>query len=446
VTATDHHPPGAPPDIEPAAAPGASNSWLRAAVVVGLVVVLTVKFGLLALLILAGLLVSITLHELGHYIAAKRSGMLVTEFFLGFGPRIWSTRRGETEYGIKAVPAGAYVRIVGMHNLEEVPLEDEARTYRQATFPRRLVTILAGVTMNAIIALVLIYVLLAGVGVAGGRILPDLPKLRSDVDEVFAGSPAAQAGLRHGDQIVRLDGEPVRNFDTLRKVTQTRMGETIDLGYLRDGQLHTTTITPGRYSVPEDGSKGCGIGVSAVDPKQPTERVNPVAAVPRSFVELGRVTGMTVQGLGRLFSPKGLTDYGHQVIDAGEGADHATPKCVPVAPTKATGTPASPNRLLSIVGLFQIGTSAKSAALLLVLFAGLNITLVVINLVPLLPFDGGHAVIAIYERIQERRRHLKGRYFIDVAKLLPLTYFVVAVLFLLFVSSIYLDLASPITQ
>jgi membrane-associated protease RseP (regulator of RpoE activity) len=198
--------------------------------------------------------------------------------------------------------------------------------------------------------------------------------------------------------------------------------------------------------VPEDGSKGCGIGVSAAQVSEPTERVNPVAAVPRSFVDLGRVTGMTVQGLGRLFSPKGLTDYGHQVIDAGEGADHATPKCVPVAPTKATGTPASPNRLLSIVGLFQIGTSAKSAALLLVLFAGLNITLVVINLVPLLPFDGGHAVIAIYERIQEKRRHLKGRYFIDVAKLLPLTYFVVAVLFLLFVSSIYLDLASPITQ
>jgi len=446
VTATDHHPPGAPPDVEPDAAPSASSSWLRAAVVVGLVVVLTAKFGLLALLILAGLLVSITLHELGHYIAAKRSGMLVTEFFLGFGPRIWSTRRGETEYGLKAIPAGAYVRIVGMHNLEEVPSDEEARTYRQATFPRRLATILAGVTMNAIIALVLIYVMLAGVGVAGGRILPDAPKLHSVVDEVFGGSPAAAAGLQKGDRIIRLDGVAVRDFDTLRRTTQTRMGHTVPLIYSRDGHLHTTTITPGSYTVTDDGSKGCGIGVSAVDPEQPTERVNPVAAVPRSFVELGRVTGMTVQGLGRLFSPKGLTDYGHQVIDASEGGDHATPKCVPVAPTKATGTPAAPNRLLSVVGLFQIGTSAKSAELLLVLFAGLNITLVVVNLIPLLPFDGGHAAIAIYERIQERRRRLKGRYFVDVAKLLPLTYVVVAVLFLLFVSSIYLDIASPITQ
>jgi len=446
VTATDHHPPGAPPDIEPDAASSASSSWLRAAVVVALVVLLTAKFGILALLILAGLLVSITLHELGHYIAAKRSGMLVTEFFLGFGPRIWSTRRGETEYGLKVIPAGAYVRIVGMHNLEEVPLDEEGRTYRQATFPRRLATILAGVTMNAVIALVLIYVLLAGVGVAGGHIVPDTPELRSVVREVYAGSPAAKAGLEKGDRIVTLDGVPASQFDALRKTTQTRMGETVPLTYLRDGQLHTTTITPGRYSVAEDGSKGCGIGVRAADPHQSTERIDPVAAVPRSFVELGRVTGMTVQGLGRLFSPKGLTDYGHQVIDAGEGGDHSTPKCVPVAPTKATGTPEAPNRLLSVVGLFQIGTSAKSAELLLVLFAGLNITLVVVNLIPLLPFDGGHAAIAIYERIQEKRRHLKGRYFVDVAKLLPLTYFVVAVLFLLFVSSIYLDIASPITQ
>jgi membrane-associated protease RseP (regulator of RpoE activity) len=424
-----------------------NGQWLRAALVVGLVVLLTAKLGVLALVVLVGLLVSITLHEFGHFVAAKRAGMQVTEFFLGFGPRIWSTRRGETEYGLKVIPAGAYVRIVGMHNLEEVPPEDEARTYRQASFGHRLVTVLAGVAMNALIALVLIWVLLAVVGVAGGRILPDAPKLRANIDEVFAGSPAAQAGLREGDRIVRLDGVVVTDFEALRKVTQTRMGETVDLTYERDGQLHTASITPGRYEVPLDGSKGCGLGVSAAEVHQPTERMNPVAAVPRSFVELGRVTGLTVQGLGRLFSPKGLTDYGHQVIDASEGSGHATPKCVPVAATKASGkAPQAPNRLISLIGLFQIGTSAKSGELLLVLFAGLNITLVVINLVPLLPFDGGHAAIAVYEKIQEKRRHLQGRYFADVARLLPLTYFVVLVLFLLFVSSIYLDLASPITE
>ena len=145
------------------------SQWLRALLVVGLIILLTAKLGIWALVVLVGLLVSITLHELGHYLAAKRSGMLVTEFFLGFGPRIWSFRRGETEYGLKLIPAGAYVRIIGMNNLEEVAPEDEARTYRQANFPSRFLTVVAGVTMNALIAVVLIWVLLAVVPAAPSR-------------------------------------------------------------------------------------------------------------------------------------------------------------------------------------------------------------------------------------------------------------------------------------
>src|SRR4051794_4075975 len=114
--------------------------WLRAGLVVALIVLLTAKLGVWALVVLGGLLISVTLHELGHFLAAKRGGMRVTEFFLGFGPRIWSTRRGETEYGLKLIPAGAYVRIIGMNNLEEVPPEDEGSTYRQARFGPRLLT------------------------------------------------------------------------------------------------------------------------------------------------------------------------------------------------------------------------------------------------------------------------------------------------------------------
>ena len=122
-------------------------------------------------MVLVGLLVSITLHELGHYLAAKRSGMMVTEFFLGFGPRIWSFRRGETEYGLKLIPAGAYVPIIGMNNLEEVrargrgphlPPGDVPRTASSPSWPAS--------TMNFLIALVLIWVLLAVVGVTGGKV------------------------------------------------------------------------------------------------------------------------------------------------------------------------------------------------------------------------------------------------------------------------------------
>ena len=116
-------------------------------------------------LVVIALIVMIMLHELGHFLTAKWSGMKVTEFFLGFGPRLWSVRKGETEYGVKAIPAGGYVRIIGMSNLEEVDPADEPRTYRQQPFPRRLSVAVAGSTMHFIIAFVLLFVLLTG----GGR-------------------------------------------------------------------------------------------------------------------------------------------------------------------------------------------------------------------------------------------------------------------------------------
>jgi membrane-associated protease RseP (regulator of RpoE activity) len=419
------------------------GQWLRAGLVVALIVLLTAKVGVWALVVLVGLLVSITLHELGHFIAAKRAGMQVTEFFLGFGPRVWSMRRGETEYGLKLLPAGAYVRIVGMHNLEEVPPEDEGRTYRQAGLKDRLCTVVAGVAMNAAIAVALIWVLLAVVGVDGGRLLAT-PELPARLDRVFSGSPAAAAGLEAGDRIVTVEGRSIEDFEDLRETVQPRMGETLDVGYVRDGEARTTTITPGRYAVPGGGS-GCGLGVTSDVQTDPVERVNPAVAVPQSFVELGHFTGLTVQGLGRFFSPSGLNDYGNQVANAGNEGEPQ--RCVPVAPASAGSSGSdSPNRILSLVGLFQVGTEAPNIEVMLFLFAVLNITLAVVNLIPLLPFDGGHIAIAIYEGVQERRRRMQTRYFADVARLLPLTYVVVLLLFALFVSSIYLDIASPITE
>jgi RIP metalloprotease RseP len=120
------------------------------------------------LAIVLGIVVLIMAHEAGHYVAAKRAGMKVTEFFLGFGPRVWSFRHGETEYGVKAVPAGGYVRIVGMNNLEEVDPGDEGRTYRQGTFGQRMTVVLAGVTVNILLAIVLFFVVFALRGVPDG--------------------------------------------------------------------------------------------------------------------------------------------------------------------------------------------------------------------------------------------------------------------------------------
>ena len=160
------------------------------------------------------LVVTIVLHELGHYLTAKWSGMKVTEFFLGFGPRIWSFRRGETDYGVKAIPAGAYVKIIGMNSYEEVDPADEARTYRQQSYPRRLAVAVAGSAMHFLIALVLIFVLLVGFGTAGRRPACSRTVQPSGwtVTEVVAGSAAAAAGLQAGDRIVSVDGVAVADL------------------------------------------------------------------------------------------------------------------------------------------------------------------------------------------------------------------------------------------
>src|SRR3954452_10344162 len=156
------------------------------------------------LILIVGIILMVMLHEFGHYWTAKRSRMKVTEFFLGFGPRLWSFTRGETEYGVKAIPAGGYVRIIGMTNLEEVDPADEPRTFRQATPGKRLTVILAGVTVNLVIAAVLIFVVIAG----QGRVF-DGPN--TTVERVVAGSAADQAGLQARDKVIGVNGARIDN-------------------------------------------------------------------------------------------------------------------------------------------------------------------------------------------------------------------------------------------
>ena len=163
------------------------------------------------------------LHEWGHYIAAKKSGMKVTEFFLGFGPRIWSFQRGETEFGIKAIPAGGYCRIVGMTNLEEVDLVDEPRTYRQATTGKRLVTVLGGIIVNLLIALVLIFTVIAFHG--------DVPPVPSrTIEQVASGSPAAKAGLRAGDEVVSVGGKTIAKWEDVGPIVQANKNQPVEIG------------------------------------------------------------------------------------------------------------------------------------------------------------------------------------------------------------------------
>ena len=168
------------------------GSFVVLGVIVALVALLFVVNPWVAAIIV-GLIVMVMLHEAGHLIAARKTGMKATEYFLGFGPRLWSFRRGETEYGVKAIPAGGYVRIIGMTNMEEVPPEDEPRTYRVSSTGRRLTVVLAGVTVNILLAWLLFTVAIAGRGYL-------LEGPSTSVRQVVSGSAAAEAGVKAGDR------------------------------------------------------------------------------------------------------------------------------------------------------------------------------------------------------------------------------------------------------
>lgn len=431
---------------------GVPFAGLRLAGLVGALVLLGFA-NLWMLIVIMAIVVMITLHELGHYVMAKRGGMKVTEFFLGFGPRIWSTTRGETEYGIKLIPAGAYVKIPGMVNLDEVAPEDEARTYRQQPFGARVGVAVAGSAMHFMLALVLIFIALVVIGQPGGSLTGiDVPT-PATLEEVVEDSGADAAGLRPGDTIVSVGGEPTPTVDDLQAQVAPLRGETATVVFERDGQEQTAEVEIRAFDA-GDGVMVCGLGVDLAPPSD--ERVGPVRGLVEAPKEFGEILWLSVQGLGRFFSPSGISDFAGQIGSAQEDADQADEPVVapdedPCESTAPLGSSASSggdgeNRLLSIYGLVRVGSDVGGVdpGALIGLFALINIFIGVFNLIPLLPFDGGHVAIAVYERIQEKRLHLQGRYFADVSRLLPLTYGVVGVLGLLFISSLYLDIVNPI--
>ena len=458
-----------------AATPG--SHWLRVALM-GLALVVLVRFtGWWGLLIVAGLVLMIFLHELGHYIMAKRAGMKVTEFFIGFGPRLWSFQKGETEYGFKAIPAGAYVKIIGMSMAEEVDPEDEARTYRAQPFWQRFGVAVAGSTMHFIQALVLIFVILAFTSIPGGTLTGTIPESNiTQVGDVYAHCPAAEAGIRPDDEIIAIGGQKLHDYAELSAIIATLGDKTVPFTIRRDGKEFQTTV---HLVARPDDPKRAMLGIR-YGPKPPAkERKGPIRAIPATFVEFSSMLSQTLPAFAKSFSPSNLRSYGHQVANAQEDRkeSHATtapPTTVLASPSHTTTTTSDvtsasceasmggkaaftsksddlgsqDGRFLSIVGIFNIGrgmASSGGVGDLLALFVMVNIFIGVFNLIPMLPFDGGHVVIAVYEKIQEWRTRTGKRYYADMNKLLPVVYVMILLLGLLFVSSLYLDVTNPVS-
>lgn len=417
---------------------------IRLALLIGAGIAVGVIWSWWLLAMILGVGLMIFLHELGHFVTAKWSGMKVTEFFIGFGPRLWSFHRGETEYGVKALPVGAYVRIIGMNNLDEVDPADEPRTYRQQSFPKRLLVVSAGSLAHFAQAFVLLVVLLGVVGVPGGSIVkaPSGPAQGWDVDTVTSGSAAAAAGLRKGDRIVAFDGQPVGDYkDISDAVRGLHVGNTVALTVKRDGHRVTTEakLGPRPADVPgaPAGSPFLGVATSKF---YPSEAIGLGEAVIRAPSESVRFVGQSVGAMAGVFSPHGIGDMADNVTNArsDRAAEHDG------GTTPAATSERQQNRLLSILGVIELGAhlgERDGIALILLLFFEMNIFIGLFNMLPLPPLDGGHAAMAIYERARSRDGH---RYQADATKLLPLTYAVFMGLVILGVATIYLDIVNPI--
>ena len=180
-----------------------------------------------------GLVISIFLHELGHFMTARWTGMKVTQFFLFFGPRLWSFRRGETEYGVRALPLGAFVRIVGMNRMDDVEPGDEGRTYRQQSYPKRMLVISAGSIMHFIIAIVLLFAVYGTQGEITDRNEP-----RVLIASTSEGSPADRAGILADDEVLSVGEITVTSSAELGVAVRSfAPGEEVDVVLLRDGEI-----------------------------------------------------------------------------------------------------------------------------------------------------------------------------------------------------------------
>ncbi len=387
----------------------AVTTWTTVVVVVGLLAWLGVN-NPWSLIFVIGLIVSVFLHELGHFVSARRSGMKVTQFYMGFGPRVWSTKRGEVEFGVRALPIGAFVRIVGMNNLDECDPADEPRAYRQQSFPKRIFVITAGSLMHMFIAAILFIGVYATAGRFGNT------KELLVFTAPASGSPAEEIGLQDGDQILAINETKITSrSELITAIVAYKPGDAVDVKFQRDGQVLSRQAK--LVSNPAN-PKIAFLGVSTDSYKY--VRQNIFSAVGYGLADVVTTARASVAGVFVVINPANIIS---NVV-----ADEPDPLTRPT----------------TVVGASQVGGEiGRSEGLkgILILLASVNVFVGVFNMLPLLPFDGGHAAIATYERFRSRRGRV---YRADVGKMVPVATTVVALLVMLLFAGLYLDVTSPL--
>ena len=388
------------------------------------------------------ILISVALHECGHMWVARATGMKVRRYFVGFGPTLWSTRRpnrlGETEYGVKAVPLGGFCDIAGMTSVDEIAPEDEPYAmYKQKTW-KRVAVLAAGPGMNFVVGLILIYSIAVIWGLPNlhpptNAIVGETSCVKSEVSKGTLGdcqapSPAAAAGIQAGDVVVKIGDTPVADFDELVAAVRKLDGPT-QFTVQRDGSEFTTVVdvTQAQRWADDDDTAPTNVGTVGISAAQfgPTQ-YNALSAVPGTFA----FTGDLVVELGKSLA-KIPTKVG-ALVDAIGGGER------------------DPETPISVVGASIIGGDTVDHGLWVAFWfflAQLNFVLGAINLIPLLPFDGGHIAIAVFEKIRNMIRSARGMVAaapVNYLKLMPATYVVLIVVVGYMLLTVTADLVNPI--
>lgn len=423
-----------------------------------------------------GIAVSIALHEVGHLVPAKLFKVRVTKYMIGFGPTLWSRRKGETEYGVKAIPLGGYVSMIGMYPPnkddgsvrpsstgmfqtlatearsmahEEVGPEDGNRVFYRLPVWKKIIVMLGGPVMNLLIGVVLTAVLLMGFGVAtatttisdvskcqvaaGQTVDPDSPDCRL--------TPAAAAGLLPNDVVTSFDGKAVTSWDQLTEWIRASAGREVAITVERDGGQVTTTVTPVLSARP----------VVGVDGRQAKDDAGNLLYQDVGFLGIGAQTELVAQPASSV-----LPMAGENIRQVAGVVLNLPARVAGVAQAAFSDEERDPNGPISVVGVGRVAGEVAAMeevplqsrlGALVGLLAGLNFALAVFNLIPLLPLDGGHVAGALYEGARRKVAKLFGKPdpgAFDIAKLLPVTYVVAVLLMGMSALLIYADIVKPV--